>query len=106
MNNKIDLLNKVSNFKIVEKNLNKYCKSLNIPVLKLYISNKSNKKYMIYDAFNKDKWVHFGDMDYEDFTKHKDNQRRESYLKRASNMKGNWRNNPLSANNLSIHLLW
>ena len=52
------------------------------------------------------KWVHFGGFEYEDFTKHKDTQRRDRYLKRATNIKGNWKNNKYSANNLSINLLW
>jgi hypothetical protein len=45
-------------------------------------------------------------MRYEDFTKHKDENRRRNYLKRASNIKGNWKDNPYSKNNLAIHLLW
>jgi hypothetical protein len=45
-------------------------------------------------------------MRYEDFTKHKDNERRMRYLKRAMNIKGNWRNNNFSSNMLSVVLLW
>ena len=52
------------------------------------------------------KWVHFGQMKYEDFTKHGDQDRRENYLKRASGMKGNWRGNPYSANSLAMRILW
>ena len=52
------------------------------------------------------KIVHFGQMGYEDYTKHKDKDRRARYLARAENMHGEWRNKPFSPNNLSIHLLW
>jgi len=45
-------------------------------------------------------------MGYEDYTKHKDETRRLNYLLRASNIKGNWINNPYSPNFLSINLLW
>ena len=38
---------------------------------------------MIYDGH---KWVHFGQMGYEDFTKHKDLKRREKYLTRTAKM--------------------
>jgi hypothetical protein len=32
--------------------------------------------------------------------------KRRNYRKRATNIKGNWRNNPLSKNNLAIRILW
>ena len=50
--------------------------------------------------------VHFGDINYFDYTKHKDKERREAYLKRASNIKGNWMFDRYSPNSLSLHLLW
>lgn len=70
-----------------------------------YPSSNPNKKYDIYDPYNK-KWVHFGQLGYEDYTKHKDKKRRKSYLARTAKMKGNWKNNPYSANNLSRCILW
>ena len=73
--------------------------------VKIDISDKPNKKYKIYDPNNK-KWVYFGLIPYQDFTYHGDEDRRRRYLARATNMNGNWRDNPYSANNLSIHLLW
>ena len=42
----------------------------------------------------------------EDWTFHKDNDRRNRYLARATKIKGNWRDNKYSPNNLSINLLW
>ena len=67
-------------------------------------STRKNKKYMILNDDNK--YVHFGDSRYEDFTKHQDLERLKNYLSRASKIKGNWRNNKYSPNNLSINLLW
>jgi hypothetical protein len=45
-------------------------------------------------------------MFYEDFTKHKDEKRRENYLKRTANIRGKWKDDPYSKNNLSRCLLW
>ena len=52
------------------------------------------------------KWVYFGQMGYEDFTKHQDLNRRKNYLRRTENMRGNWRDNKYSADNLSRNILW
>jgi hypothetical protein len=71
----------------------------------VFRSTKPKKKYMIFDPVNK-KWVFFGEINYEDFTKHKDEKRRENYLTRTASMKGNWKNNKYSANNLSRNILW
>ena len=71
----------------------------------LFPSSMKNKKYMVYNP-NTDKWVSFGDIRYEDFLKHKSLIRKNNYIRRASNIKGNWRNDPYSPNNLSINILW
>ena len=71
----------------------------------LYPATREGKKYKIYDPYN-EKWVHFGQMDYEDYTKHKDKDRRKNYLSRSTKIKGNWKSNKYSPNNLSIHILW
>ena len=92
---------KVSNPNQVYNNAIKYL-GKNV---KIAISNRLYKKYTVYDPINKI-WVHFGDIRYEDFTHHKNNKRRESYLKRATNIKGNWKENKYSRNNLAINLLW
>lgn len=68
------------------------------------ISTRKNKKYMIKKPDGK--WVHFGQMGYSDYTKHKDKQRRINYLNRATNIKGGWKSDKYSPNNLSIHILW
>ena len=69
----------------------------------IYRSDKPDKKFMINDN---GKWVHFGQMGYEDYLKHKNFERMKRYRSRATNMKGEWRTNPYSANNLSINVLW
>ncbi len=71
---------------------------------KIGLSTKKEKKYMITTPDGN--VVHFGQMGYEDFTKHKNKERRKNYLTRSRKIKGNWKKNKYSANNLSIHLLW
>ena len=100
-------INNVSNPKKVYQNLINYLKlnKLDINNYTLFLSSKINKKYMLYDKLN-NKYIHFGDIRYEDFTKNNDKIRQNNYLNRAQNIKGNWKINPLSPNNLSINLLW
>lgn len=50
--------------------------------VELDFSTRINKKYMISGSFTNNKWIHFGDMKYEDYTKHKDKERRSKFLKR------------------------
>jgi hypothetical protein len=72
---------------------------------KLYPGSSSQKKYSIFDQKN-NRWVNFGQMGYEDFTKHRDKARRKNYLTRSKNIKGDWTRNRYSANNLSRKILW
>jgi len=72
---------------------------------KLYPSTNPHKKYRIWDPKN-EHWVQFGQIGYEDFTKHNDKARRHNYLTRTAKMRGEWRNNKYSANNLSRNILW
>ena len=72
---------------------------------KLYPSSNSHKKYSIFDKKN-NRWINFGQMGYEDFTKHHDKKRRKNYLTRSKNIKGDWASNRYSANNLSRKILW
>jgi hypothetical protein len=71
----------------------------------VYQSVRKGKKYMIWNP-NTDKWVYFGAMGYEDYTKHKDDDRRRRYRARAENIRGDWIQDEYSPNSLSIHLLW
>ena len=70
----------------------------------VYLSSRKTKKYMIVTPENK--IVHFGAMTYEDYTKHKSDIRRRNYRRRAENIKGDWKQDKYSPNNLAINLLW
>lgn len=65
-------------------------------------STRKDKKYMV---IQDGRTTHFGST-LPDFTRHGDEERRRRYLKRAQGIKGNWRDDKYSANNLAIHLLW
>ncbi len=45
----------------------------------IYLSSRKNKKYMVFNGY---KMIHFGDIRYQDYTKHQDEKRRERYFKR------------------------
>ena len=68
----------------------------------LKLSSRSDKKYMIYDELTK-KWVHFGQMGYEDFTKHRNIKRRHQFRERNHKWKDAPQNTPAF---LSYYLLW
>ena len=99
--NKEEIIWDFSNPDTVKKKLKKL-----YPEIKEFgLSKVKYKKYYIINPDN-NKIVNFGDIRYEDFTTHQDKERRLRYLNRATNMKGNWKDNKYSANNLSINLLW
>jgi hypothetical protein len=90
----------VSNPEKVQENADNY---FNVKI-KIKESDKKNKKYKL---ITKDgKLVHFGDIRYKDYTKTGDDDKKKSYISRASNIKGEWKNNKFSPNNLAINLLW
>lgn len=99
---KTDRIWKFSNPNVSQKRSFKY---LGKKRGKIYRSTNKNKKYMIYDNIH-NRYVYFGQMEYEDFTKHKDKNRRKNYLTRSSKIRGNWKKNPFSPNNLSRKILW
>lgn len=68
-------------------------------------STDPEKKFMVLHPDTR-KWIHFGAAGYEDYTAHGDEKRRASYLQRTANLKGAWRDDKYSPNNLSRHLLW
>jgi hypothetical protein len=102
MDNKYNELIKYSNPELVKKNIIKYF-GKPIP---LAISTRWDKKYMLQDPNGR--WVHFGGFNppMMDFTKHRDPERRRLYLQRSTNIKGDWKSNKYSPNQLSISLLW
>ena len=65
----------------------------------------SNKRFkaVFYDRTRKIKTVQFGDKNYDNFTIHKDEKRRELYRKRH---RKNKIDDPFSAGALSWYLLW
>lgn len=66
----------------------------------LYRSSRKDKKYMIE---HEGKWIHFGQMGFEDFTKHEDLQRRERFRKRNHHWKYAEKYTPA---HLSWYVLW
>jgi hypothetical protein len=90
-----------SNAEIAKKNAVKYLgKSV---VLKP--STKKDKKFMVLNPVT-NKFIHFGQLGFEDFTKHQDLKRQKSYLNRTGNMRGDWKADKYSANNLAREILW
>ena len=78
----------------------------------LLASTRATKKYMIFNPYT-NKMIHFGGMGYLDYTKYRQlydlktaDLHRKRSLKRALNIKGDWKNDHYSANFLSILLLW
>ena len=73
--------------------------------VQIKVSTKKDKKFMVFNP-NTENWVHFGQQGYEDFTKHQDPIRQQSYLRRTANIKGDWIKDKYSPNNLSRNILW
>ena len=93
-------LSAVSNISKVKANFSKY-KGSDAAVLKP--SSNPKKKFMVtYDG----KTTHFGDINLADFTKTADEVKRKSYLARSAGIKGDWKRDKYSANNLARALLW
>jgi hypothetical protein len=97
----------MSKSKIVYYKGNIYELEANKPI-KSYLKNK---KYMVYVVRgNKSKIIHFGNSKYEDYRQHKNEKRRQNYLKRAAGIKDKNSNftkdNPMTANYYSMRWLW
>lgn len=101
---KLNQLLEVSNPKKVIENAHRY---FNNPNIKVYLSTRKDKKYSIINP-KTNKFTHFGSFSppMEDFTYHTDNTRRENYLKRTANIRGSWKNDKFSSNNLARVILW
>lgn len=92
-------INSISDPKKVKANFEKYVGRDNA---KLELSNKPDKKYKItVDG----KAIHIGST-MPDFTKHGSESRRNRYLKRATAIRGDWKKDKYSKNNLAVNLLW
>lgn len=95
---KIKKIEKYSNPKVV------FLKAMRIygKDVKLQISTRKDKKYMILNPEN-NKWVHFGQIGYEDYTKHKDEERRNKFINRNKR----WANaQKYSPAYMSYYILW
>lgn len=71
-------------------------------------SPRADKKYLVRVApadGKRGRAVHFGST-LVDFTKHRDEARRKSYLARSAGIKGDWKDDKWSANMLARELLW
>ena len=90
----------------VFKKLQKKAKSLGAKSLDY--SKQKSKKYVVETESGKK--INFGSIKYEDFLIHKDEERRQKYLKRTKNIKNKngelTLENPESANYWSRNLLW
>ena len=87
-------INKYSNSSIVMK------KAKELHLNPIQLSSRKDKKYMVSDA---KKLIHFGQMGYEDYTKHHDEKRRELFRKRNHKWKDAEKYSPAW---LSYYLLW
>lgn len=91
----------VSDFVKAQKNAEAYLGKNAI----LKLSQTKNKKYDILNP-STGKYVSFGDIRYKDYTKTGDAVKRQSYLKRATKIKGDWILDRYSPNSLAINILW
>lgn len=76
-------------------------------LVKITKSDKKDKKMMaIFEdcKTGRKKTTHFGSNGYEDFTTHKDEERKERYI--ARHRKNEKWNDPISAGSLAKHILW
>lgn len=95
---KEDIVKQYSNPSKVRKKMRQYFGD----DMELFYSTRKNKKYMIFDNEN-NKYIHFGQIPYEDYTKHKDEERRQQFLKRNKKWS---EQDKMSSGWLSYHLLW
>jgi len=96
--NKNDILFKFSDPNIVQQKAYQFLGKNAI----IYKSTHKNKKYMIRDEKN-NKFIHFGELGFEDYTKHKDLNRLNNFKLRNNK----WKNSPkFSPSFLSFYLLW
>ena len=73
-----------------------------LKLLGIFKSDKPNKKYKA--EFNDGSHTYFGSAGYEDYTTHKDIERKRRYIMRHKNNE-NW-NDPKTAGALSRYILW
>ena len=84
---------------------------INKPLYTPIKSTKKGKKMMVYIMKDgKKRLIHFGDSNMQDFTQHKDEARRKSYLARSGGIRNKQgkltKNDKNSANYWSRKILW
>ena len=89
-------INKYSNPSIVMK------KAKELHLNPIQLSSRKDKKYMVLNP-KTNKMVHFGQMSYEDYTKHHDENRRQLFRKRNHKWKDAEKYSPAW---LSYNLTW
>lgn len=97
---KLSELIKISNPDEVKRRFEKYRGATKATIEP---SPREDKKYLV--RVNGKRAIHFGSR-MADFTKHGDEARRKNYLARSAGIKGDWRDDRWSANNLARNLLW
>ena len=110
-NKKINKKNIKSNKKIVYKKIKSISKKSNIKLLKYGVSKVGDKKfYVTFNKNNKIYNVNFGNKNYQDYTAHKDINRRSRYLARAKGITDKYGNKTYkkitSPNFWSVNVLW
>lgn len=70
--------------------------------VQIELSSRADKKYQVFDR-KRNRWVHFGQWGYEDYTKHKDEERRRRFRMRNHAWASAERYSPAY---LSYVLLW
>jgi hypothetical protein len=102
---KLSELTKISDPVEVKRRFEKYRGNAKAEIS---VSPRDDKKYMVRVAAadgKRGRIIHIGST-MADFTKHGDEARRKSYLARSGAIKGDWRDDKWSANNLARALLW
>ena len=77
----------------------------------LQMSTRKHKKWMVVmNKGGKKRTIHFGDDRYQDYTQHKDKERRKNYRARASKIKNKGGKltirDPFTPNALAYYVLW
>jgi hypothetical protein len=100
--NKKNYVNKVSNINIVMQKA-RLCLDEKFD---LDYSTRINKKFMIKGKFTNNKWVHFGDINYPDYTFTKDEEKRIKFLRRNYHWIQDIENKEYSPGWFLYHFLW
>jgi hypothetical protein len=94
---KLNEIQQYSDFNTVKRNARHFLGS-NVDI---QISTRKDKKYMIRSPDGK--YIHFGQIGFQDYTKHRDEKRKELFRKRNHK----WKDSPkYSPAWLSYYLLW